>query len=97
MLKRIQALRREVYDRDDYQEGMRAFFEKRPPDFRGREPAGDLNPAGRHRCGAGSRARAADRYRVLDAQLSEHLGRHSNVDRLPEDHHEGRAKALGHD
>jgi methylmalonyl-CoA decarboxylase len=33
--ERIQALRREVYDSDDYQEGIRAFLEKRPPIFRG--------------------------------------------------------------
>ncbi|MGA3031313.1 MAG: methylmalonyl-CoA decarboxylase [Candidatus Limnocylindrales bacterium] len=33
--ERIQALRREVYDSDDYQEGIRAFLEKRHPIFRG--------------------------------------------------------------
>ena len=33
--ERIQALRREVYDSDDYQEGIRAFLEKRSPVFRG--------------------------------------------------------------
>ena len=33
--ERIQALRREVYDSDDYPEGIRAFFEKRSPMFRG--------------------------------------------------------------
>ncbi|MFN8619934.1 MAG: methylmalonyl-CoA decarboxylase [Chloroflexota bacterium] len=33
--ERIQAYRREVYDSDDYQEGIRAFLEKRPPVFRG--------------------------------------------------------------
>ena len=33
--ERIQALRREVYDSNDYQEGIRAFFEKRKPVFRG--------------------------------------------------------------
>jgi methylmalonyl-CoA decarboxylase len=34
--ERIQALRREVYDSEDYQEGIRAFFEKRKPQFRGK-------------------------------------------------------------
>ena len=34
--ERIQALRREVYDSNDYQEGIRAFFEKRKPEFRGK-------------------------------------------------------------
>ena len=33
--ERIQSLRREVYDSDDYQEGIRAFLEKRRPVFRG--------------------------------------------------------------
>ena len=33
--ERIQSLRREVYDSDDYQEGIRAFLEKRRPSFRG--------------------------------------------------------------
>jgi methylmalonyl-CoA decarboxylase len=34
--ERIQALRREVYDSEDYQEGIRAFFEKRKPRFQGK-------------------------------------------------------------
>jgi methylmalonyl-CoA decarboxylase len=33
--ERIQALRRAVYDSNDYQEGITAFFEKRPPTFQG--------------------------------------------------------------
>jgi methylmalonyl-CoA decarboxylase len=33
--ERIQALRRTVYESDDYQEGIRAFQEKRTPQFRG--------------------------------------------------------------
>ena len=35
-VERIQSLRREVYDSEDYQEGIRAFFEKRPPHFTGK-------------------------------------------------------------
>lgn len=34
--ERIQSLRREVYDSGDYHEGIRAFFDKRPPVFRGK-------------------------------------------------------------
>jgi len=33
--ERIQSMRREIYDSDDYQEGIRAFFEKREPKFTG--------------------------------------------------------------
>ena len=33
--ERLQALRRDVYDSHDYQEGIRAFLEKRTPVFRG--------------------------------------------------------------
>ena len=33
--ERIQAMRREVYDSHDYQEGIKAFFERRPAVFKG--------------------------------------------------------------
>lgn len=36
MFERVQGLRRQVYDGDDYQEGIRAFKEKRSPVFTGR-------------------------------------------------------------
>lgn len=34
--ERVQALRREVYDSEDYQEGIRSFYEKREPHFQGK-------------------------------------------------------------
>lgn len=34
--ERVQAMRRRIYDSDDYQEGIRSFFEKRPPRFEGK-------------------------------------------------------------
>lgn len=34
--QRIQAIRRRIYDSDDYQEGIRSFFERRAPQFHGR-------------------------------------------------------------
>jgi methylmalonyl-CoA decarboxylase len=34
--ERVQAMRRLIYDSDDYQEGIRAFLEKRSPNFQGK-------------------------------------------------------------
>lgn len=34
--QRIQSIRRRIYDSDDYQEGIRSFFERRAPQFQGR-------------------------------------------------------------
>ena len=33
--QRIQSIRRRIYDSDDYQEGIRSFFERRAPQFQG--------------------------------------------------------------
>ena len=35
MFERVQGLRRQVYDSNDYHEGIRAFMERRPPNFTG--------------------------------------------------------------
>jgi len=34
--ERVQGMRRAIYDSEDYQEGLRSFFEKRPPQFHDR-------------------------------------------------------------
>jgi methylmalonyl-CoA decarboxylase len=34
--ERIQGVPRKIYDSDDYQEGIRSFFEKRKPVFQGK-------------------------------------------------------------
>ena len=36
VFERIQAVRRRIYDSEDYQEGIRSFFEKRKPVFEGK-------------------------------------------------------------
>jgi methylmalonyl-CoA decarboxylase len=36
IFERVQGVRRIIYDSDDYQEGIRSFFEKRKPAFQGK-------------------------------------------------------------
>ncbi|MEI6984569.1 MAG: methylmalonyl-CoA decarboxylase [Rhodospirillaceae bacterium] len=45
--ERLQELRRQVGESDDYREGLAAFAERRPPVFRGRAVPGSAVPGGR--------------------------------------------------